>query len=89
MVAFNITKHLLHTLTAIYIINYSMHEKDKLENELTMQVWGKTTDLKKFNVTWHKPNDKEINFIIELSSLQCNMAIDFLANLIGPMSFIK
>ena len=65
-----------------------MHKKDELKNEL-IYIWGKTTDLKKFNVTWHKPNDKEINFAAKLSSSQCNMVINSLTNLIRPTLFIK
>ena len=88
IIASKITRHLLHNSTAIYTVDYLMYEKDKLKNKLT-QIWGKTAGLKKFNITWHKPSDKEINFAAKLSSLQCNMAIDFLANLIGPTLFIK
>ena len=66
-----------------------MHEKDELENELTMQVQGKTADLNKFNVTQHKPSDEEISFIAKLFSSQCNIAIDFWTNLIGPTPSIK
>ena len=88
-IASDITKRLLHNLTAIYIIDHSMHEKDELENELTMQAWGKTADLDKFNVTWHKPSDEEISFAAKLFSSQCNMAIDSWTNLIGPTPSIK
>ena len=60
-----------------------MHEKDKLENKLIIQVQGKTADLKKFNVIQYKLSDKEINFIAKLFSSQCNTAIDFQTNLIA------
>ena len=66
-----------------------MYKKDELENELTMQVQGKTADLKKFNVTWYKLSDEEISFIAKLFSLQCNKAINSLANLIRSTLFIK
>ena len=46
-----------------------MYKKDELKNKLIMQVWGKTANLKKFNVIWYKLSDKEISFIAKLFSL--------------------
>ena len=89
MIASNITSRLLYNLIAIYAIDYLMYKKDKFVNKLTMQVQGKTVDLKKFNVIQYKPSDKEINLIAELFSSQCDIAINSLVDLIRPTLSIK
>ncbi|XTI83178.1 hypothetical protein V2W45_1326593 [Cenococcum geophilum] len=47
---FAIINRLLYNLTAIYIINHLIYKKDELKNELTIQAWGKTADLKHCNI---------------------------------------
>jgi len=88
IIASKITRYLLYNLTAIYTIDYLIYKKDELKNELTY-IWGKTTNLKKFNVIWYKLSNKEIKFAAKLSSSQCNIVINSLTNLIGPTLYIK
>lgn len=85
----NFIHHLLLNLTVTYTIDYSIYEKDELEKGLSTESWGKLADPKNLNVTWHTPNEEEIDFAVALFESQCKSAIGALLDLIKPDPPIK
>ena len=85
----NFIHHLLLNLTGIYTIDYSLYEADAITRGLGPQDWGQSPDAQDLDIKWHVPNDKELQFALDLLKSQGDRALQQLQTLTSKQSSIK
>ncbi|KAF2830601.1 hypothetical protein CC86DRAFT_367327 [Ophiobolus disseminans] len=85
----NFIHHLLLNLTCTYTIDYSIYEKDELEQGLSTESWGRQVDVQKLNIKWHSPNKEEIDFAIKLFESHTKNSMTALVSLTSSDSPVK
>ncbi len=79
----NFIHHLLLNLTITYTVDNALHEPDVIARGLDVQDWGRQTPLKELTINWHRPNEQEIRFAIELFEDQVRTASERLRALMS------
>lgn len=85
----NFIHHLLLNLTCTYTVDYSIYEKDELEQGLSTESWGRQVDVQKLDIEWHSPSKEEIDFAVKLFETHTKNSMTLLVSLTGPASPIK
>lgn len=66
----NFIHHLLLNLTHTYPIDHALYEPDAIKRGLDIGDWGRTTAPADLSIRWHQPSPPEIQFAVQLFSLQ-------------------
>jgi proteasome activator subunit 4 len=85
----NFIHHLLLNLTCTYTVDYSIYDKDELEQGLSTESWGRQVDVNKLDIKWHTPSEAEIDFAIKLFETHAKSAMEGLVALTSSDSPIK
>ena len=85
----NYIHHLLHSLTTIYPMDYSIYEADVFARGLAPSDWGMTPDPRTLNIKWHVPCTEEVEFAAKLFKYLGEGALQQLTALTVGNSTIK
>jgi proteasome activator subunit 4 len=85
----NFIHHLLLNLTCTYTVDYSIYDKDELEQGLSTESWGRQVDVNKLDIKWHTPSQAEIDFAVKLFETHAKSAMEGLVALTSSDSPIK
>lgn len=85
----NFIHHLLLNLTLIYPVDFALYEPGVIARGLDVGDWGQSPKANEITVNWHKPNEEEIAFAVQLFQSQAETAIGRLEGLMADDSPIS